>query len=219
MRPNLRLMLRANVAIVLALGITAPVIAGDAIIGGPQTKLSYAQEQERRGESEPEKKNLEFEAHSATLRLISRDGKVGLSPQVLAQAREDFMAIQVVNKNLKQAASGKAALDLKFVSTSAADIKKHAQRLNTTLPLLEPAKGAERQKIIESTNPDELKSSALSLSKLIQSFVTNPCFKESMVDAELTKKAKLDLKDIIELSKQLQKDSVKLEKASENKSP
>jgi hypothetical protein len=205
MRLKMKFMLLANAAIVLAFGMTAPT-------------LSYAQARDEKNVQA----NLDFEVRSATLRMISReyDGKVKLSPQALAQAREDFMAIQVVNKNLKQAASGKAALDLKFVSTSAADIKKHAQRLNTNLPLLEPAKDAERQKVVESTNPEELKASALNLTKLIHGFVTNPCFKESAVaDAEQARKAKLDLKTIIELSKQLQKDSVKLEKASQNKSP
>jgi hypothetical protein len=191
--------------LVLAFGITAPT-------------LSYAQARDEKNVQA----NLDFEVRSATLRMISReyDGKVKLSPQALAQAREDFMAIQVVNKNLKQAASKSGALDLKFVSTSAADIKKHAQRLNTNLPLPEPDKSAERQKVIESTSPEELKASALNLTKLIHGFVTNPCFKDSAVaDTEQATKAKLDLKNIIELSKQLQKDSVKLEKASQNKSP
>src|SRR5829696_8986213 len=52
------------------------------------------------------------------------------SPRLaLAQLREDFVRIQVLNNDLAKAASSGDALDLKLVSKSAAEIRKLATRL------------------------------------------------------------------------------------------
>ena len=49
------------------------------------------------------------------------------------------------------------------------------------------------------------------MGRLIFSFVDNPFFKEaSVVDTELTTKARRDLEDIIELSAQIKKNSAHL---------
>jgi hypothetical protein len=128
--------------------------------------------------------------------------------------------MQLGNKDLKLAASGTSALDLRVVSISATKIKESAESLNTILPLPKHDKAAERLKPIASANPEQLKVSVLDLSKLIRDFISNPCFREaSLADNEQTRKARLDLENILELSKQLQKDSEKLEKASPMSNP
>ena len=53
----------------------------------------------------------------------------------------------------------------------------------------------------------------LKLGRLIFSFVDNPFFKEaSVVDTQLTSKARRDLEDIIELSGQIRKTSEQMDK-------
>lgn len=225
MKPDIMLKIQKNLAIVFVLVIAAPVFARQAngLGRSHMDEASYAQE--RRSQSVTVTKDEEFEDHSKSLRLISERPRntspVPPARQGLAQAREDFMRLQVVYKSLGQAAAANSALDLKFVSNSMSEIKKRAERLKTNLALPEPEKTAERPKISDVESPEQLKSQILVLGKLLRSFVTNPCFKQIsvVVDTQLTAKARLDLESIIELSKQLKKDSEKLEKASQQKSP
>jgi hypothetical protein len=225
MKPNIMLKIQKNAAIVFVLVIAAPVTAREAISLGRAHMNDASYAQERRGQSVMVNKDEEFEDRSKSLRLMSeRPRKTSPLPpagQGLAQAQEDFMRLQVVNKSLGQAASANSALDLKFVSNSVSEIKKRAERLKTNLALPEPEKTVERPKVSAVESPEQLKSSILELGKLVRSFVTNPCFKQIsvVIDTQLTAKARLDLESIIELSKQLKKDSEKLERASQQKSP
>jgi hypothetical protein len=201
MKPNVKFMLHIGASIVVGWAIALLVVAQD------------------RGDEPPiMKKDRDFETASRELRRISEpQPKAATRPQpaeLLAQVRSDFRTIQMVNKNLKQALSATTPLDLKFVSDSALEIRQRAEDLNTILPLPKRDKAAQRMKPVASLSPDDVKVSVSSLSKLIQEFIANPCFKEPISpDNEQSRKARLDLENIIELSKQLQKDSQKLEKA------
>ena len=163
----------------------------------------------------------DFETRANILRGISetkpptKTERSRAPEEALAAARADYIGIQVTNKSLKPTLAAEAPLDLQFVSNAIADIRKRAERLSSTLALPKPDKDAEHAKISAAGDAQELKTSLASLSTLIRSFVNNPCFRgASLTNSPETRKAKLDLEDIIALSKQMQKDSEKLEKAA-----
>jgi hypothetical protein len=173
--------------------------------------------QDRGEEPEIMRKDRDFETSSRELRRISeRNPKVAPAPksaELMSQARTDFRAIQVANKDLKRVGTDSAPLDLKLVSSSATEVRTHAESLNTILPLPKRDKTAERVKPVAAADEAQLKTSMLTLSQLIQAFISNPCFKESALpNNELTRKARLDLENIIELSKQLEKDGQTFQK-------
>jgi hypothetical protein len=204
MKLTTKLMLPMGAAILMSMTIAAPALAQDRGTAPPIMS----------GEQD-------FDTRARELRRIAekRDADKAPAPNpadLLVQARGDFMTLQMVNKNLKLAASGNDALDLTFVGKSASEIRVRAEDLNTILPLPKHDKAAEKLKPVASANPDELKASTLDLSKRIRDFIMNPCFREAaLTDNEQTRKARLDLENIIELSKQLQKDSEKLKKPAE----
>jgi hypothetical protein len=128
--------------------------------------------------------------------------------QALAQLQEDFSRLQVANRNLLRTALSKNMLDPRFVSKSVLEIKKRAERLNLNLALPEPERQAQVSEADAASTPGQLRASVLKLGRLIFSFVDNPFFREeSVVDTQLTTKARRDLEDIIELSKQIKKSS------------
>lgn len=181
------------------------------------------QAQDRSPGPEPVTRDTDFESRSNTLRNMTAtkpapEAKPIPRPdpeQVLREAREDYMFLQVDNKALKQALAATTPLEPKIVFDSVTDIRKRAERLNTNLALPEADKKAEHAKITSATNPEELRASVANLSTLIRSFVGNPCFREpALLVNEQTMKARVDLEDILALSKQLLKDSEKFAPAS-----
>ena len=133
--------------------------------------------------------------------------------QALAQLQEDFSRLQIANKSLLRAALSNNTLDTKFVSKSVTEIRKRAERLNFNLALPEVEKPGAPATMATPTSPQQLKPSVLKLGRLIFSFIDNPFFKEaSVVDTQLTTKARRDLEDIIELSGQIRKTSEQMDK-------
>ena len=134
----------------------------------------------------------------------------------LAQLKEDFLRIQVVNHELLRAASRGGELDLKLVAKSASEIQKRAERLKRNLALPEPEKRPQRLTAEAWREPEKLRSSLTAMAVLILRFVNNPVFKSvTIVDAQLSAKARRDLEEIIELSSQLKKGSEQLHKAAQ----
>ena len=130
----------------------------------------------------------------------------------LEQIKEDFIGIQVVNKELVLAARN-AALDPKFVVKSASEIKKRAERLRDSLVLPEPEDSHKRAAEVTAVGPEQVRPAISALSKLIVAFVNNPVLKEAnVIDVELSLKARRDLDEIIELSGRLKRSSEKLNK-------
>ncbi|HYG80554.1 MAG TPA: hypothetical protein VD861_09215 [Pyrinomonadaceae bacterium] len=133
----------------------------------------------------------------------------------LAQIREDFVRIQVVNNDLADAVSRRGPLDLKFVAKSASDIRKRAGRLKDNLVLPEHESAFVLPEARGSAEA-QLKSSLVTLRELIHEFVTNPLFeKANLVDIQLAMKARRDLDDIIEVCGRLKKNSEELGRAAE----
>ena len=99
------------------------------------------------------------------------------------------------------------------VIPSCVTIRKRAERLNLNLALPESEKNGQASPTIIEVSAQQLKPSVLKLARLIFSFIDNPFFKEaSVVDTQMTTKARRDLEDIIELSRQIKKNSEQLGK-------
>jgi len=119
----------------------------------------------------------------------------------LAQVKEDFSRIQVANDNLYNSHSSSAPIDARAIAKTASEIRMRAKRLKENLALPRPAKNVGPQ-----ANPPDLRSSITMLSKLIESFVSNPMLSQKhVVDATLSLQAGRDLEDIISLSGELKK--------------
>jgi hypothetical protein len=136
----------------------------------------------------------------------------------LAQFREDFMRIQIVNNEILEALGRGGVLDLKFIARCASEIKRRSERLklNLALPKLENNDKPFQAEDVQGAQ--QLKKSLLTLDGLIAGFVTNPVFQQtnvSVVDAELSLKAQRDLDEIISMSGHIKKASEKLHKTAQ----
>ena len=162
-----------------------------------------------RSEMEREMMDKELEESGAPGRRERKD-----SQHLFTQVSEDFTRIQILNNELVRAASRDDALDLLFVAKSAAEIRKRAQRLKTNMALPEPDKPPAIPRLEAGAGIEQMKSSLLTLGKLIAGFAHNPVFKEAhVVDAQQSAKARADLEAIIELSGQVLKGSERLSKS------
>lgn len=131
--------------------------------------------------------------------------------QALSQLQEDFTRIQQINKPLGLMALGKSALDLRFVTKSATEINKRAERLKENLALPESADPPPAAKHVVANTPDQLKATIVSLARLILDFTGNPFFKEAGVVDTPAYQASRDLEAIIRLSAEVRDLSRKMD--------
>ena len=210
MNPAIRFTLRAAAAVLCAL-------AASSLVAGQGRSRSSADQMVQVMRESQAKSNEQFE-RTMGLRMAGAINRKPERPEpklALAQIREDFVRIQVVNNELADAVSRGGALDLKFVAKSASDIRKRAGRLkdNLVLPEYESAFVVPDAR---GSAEAQLKSSLVTLSELIREFVTNPLFeKASLVDLHLATKARRDLDDIIEVSSRVKKSSAELSKMAQ----
>lgn len=131
-----------------------------------------------------------------------------------AQIREDFVRLQVLNNDLAKATSQAGTLDLKFVSKSAAEIRKLAARLRDNLALPASGSDAESPETKAATPPAQLSPALFALDGLILKFADDLAAKGVyLVDAQSSARARRELEAIIELSGWVKKASEKLEKS------
>lgn len=133
--------------------------------------------------------------------------------QAVEELQEDFTRLQVLNLEFVKSINT-PKLDYKFITKSAGEINKRADRLKNNLELPDPKGG----KSIPATISTELdmKKSMLRLGKLIYSFTRNPFFKEASVVNDNAVQARRELDEIIDVSKQIKVDSEKLKKSTGN---
>ena len=130
---------------------------------------------------------------------------------LMAQTEQDFNRILTLHNEIARAISSNRDLDYHFVSDATAEIRKKANRLQTTLGLREPIKVQLNTKEGGDTNNAPLKTALVNLCKHIKNFVTNPVIETpSTVNAEQLAKARRDLESLIQLSEQIKKDADKL---------
>jgi hypothetical protein len=137
---------------------------------------------------------------------------------LLAQIKEDFNLIQVLNNEMIRAAFTARTLDYDSLSDKAADLKKRASRLKNSIKFYDEKDEVkdERKSLKSSDTVDDkqLKTSLIALRQLIGGFVTNPVFQNpGVLNIPSSAKANRDLQDIIELSDSIRKAARKLDKA------
>ena len=136
---------------------------------------------------------------------------------VIAQIKEDFNSIQVLNNEMIRVAFAAEGLDYDGLSEKAAEMKKRANRLRDSIKLSE-GDGEEKEHRSEETFDDiRLKTSVLVLRNLVRSFVTNPLFQQNAgaLDVQLSARASRDLRGIADLSDAIRKNARRLDKRQE----
>lgn len=170
-------------------------------------------ERERR---DREMREADLRERQLLLRNMKPDARPAERPTprlATAQIREDFVRLQVVNNDLAKAGSRADALDLKFVSKSAAEIRRLAARLRDNLAL--PGAGdAPEHPVVKAAPPAQLGPALSALDGLILNFADGLASKGVyLVDVEASAKVRRELEAIIELSGWVKKASERLEKS------
>jgi hypothetical protein len=166
-------------------------------------------------QSQRELDDRDIEQRSWNLRMLSimaaQKRPQKFDPQLaLAQLQEDFTRIQEINKPLGLMALRKSALDLKFVTKSATEINKRAERLKENLALPEPNETAVTPRQYTADNAAQLKAPIVILARLILDFTSNPFFKDAGVVDMQAYRAQRDLEAIIQISASVRDVSKKL---------
>jgi hypothetical protein len=204
----MKLMLRCVATLALASSLTTPCAEGLQGSAGQGARID-------REMREREQRERDFELQ---LKMVDelRKPVVRREPrQTFALVRDDYVHLQMVNNDLARAVALGGALDLKFVSTAAAEIKKRAARLQTNLALPLAEQSTKRPKTVVGAETAQLKSALATLDKLILGFVRNPVFtRPTVVDLRQSAEARLELEEIIELSGQVKRSSEQLDQAT-----
>ena len=141
-----------------------------------------------------------------------RSGARSREPRLaVAQIREDFLGLQVINNELARAVSGGRQLDLKLVAKSASEIKKRAERLKLNLALPEADGGEKVPASSPPAGPEQLRVALSRLDGIVLRF-TNALHAKGVgrFDAQSSNRLRLDLEAIIGLSERVKKGSEKL---------
>jgi hypothetical protein len=156
------------------------------------------------------------EEREMMLELIERYHRSGerREPRLaVAQIREDFLRLQVVNNDLVRAVSAEGQLDLKLVAKSASEIKKRAERLkeNLALPEVDEEGKSPAAPAPAPADPGQLRTVLSRLDGIILRFVNNLHAKGvRRFDAQSSARLRLDLQAIIGLSGRVKKGCEKL---------
>lgn len=137
-----------------------------------------------------------------------------LKQALLAQIKEDFSLIQVLNNEMIRVAFADQ-LDYELLAGKAADLKRRATRLRESIRFYELKDEKKNQTYQDASNTTQLKQSLLTLRRLINRFVNSPFFqKPGVMDVQQSAQTSRDLRDIIELSDIIKRSSKKLDKTS-----
>src|SRR5215213_10155740 len=117
------------VLIVSAFALTAHGQQSGGIITGQAERERRARDEIIRDQLEQEREMMMM----MTERLRDSAPPRREPRMAMAQIREDYVRIQVVNNELAQSVAASGALDLKLVSQSTSEIKKRADRLMLNL--------------------------------------------------------------------------------------
>lgn len=132
---------------------------------------------------------------------------------ILAEINKDIDRLRAINAEALKIRKTEAALDLKAVAEVAAEIRKHAARLDKNLTgLPKPEKGEKRQKDATPTDDARIKASFKSLNEALTSFLANPIFRMHTLDVKFATKARQDLNGILSLSEAVRKGAESLAK-------
>ena len=179
---------------------------------GQQSRTAEREARERMARDAAESE--EREMMLALAERYHRSGEQREPRLALAQIREDFLRLQVVNNDLAKAVSGGRELDFNLVAKSASEIRKRAERLKLNLVLPEAVEGA---KVPASTPPADAEQLRVALSRLdgIVLRFANALHAKGVrrFDAQSSARLRLDLEAIIGLSERVKNSSEKLKRS------
>lgn len=208
----------------------AALSAAACALGSAAAADAYGRQNERRGVgNSAEIERRENERRDQTMReadlrerqFLLRNMRPDAAPAgrptprlAVAQIRGDFVRLQVLNNELAKAASKGDALDLRFVSRSAEEIRKLATRLRDGLALPESGGDTKAPGAAAAAPPAQLGPALTALDGLILKFAEGLASKGVyLVDAQSSARARRELESIIELSAWVRKTSEKMGKS------
>ena len=127
-----------------------------------------------------------------------------------ARIKENFENIQKLQDEIVKIYTRSKKIDYGKISNSAANITKNSFRLGETL-FGEKLKKTNENKPEENNEPKKVTDLIVALDNAIGDFVSSPIFKNKQtIDRKISEKAEEKLREIIELSDALAKESAKL---------
>ena len=215
MHPTIRLVTLSAAACALAAACAAAASGRQT----PRRGVGNSAEVERleRERRDREMRAADLSEREFLLRTMEPDRRPARAPAprlATAQIREDFVRLQVLNNELAKAVSRGEALDPKFVSKSAAGIRKLAARLRDNLALPEEGDDAGRHAAQAAQPPAQLAPALRALDGLILKFADGLAAQGvHLIDARSSARVRRELEAIIELSGWVKKASEKLERS------
>ena len=116
------------------------------------------------------------------------------SQALMEEISEDFERILTLHNEIVRAITANQSLNLQFISSAAAEIKKRANRLQSTLQLKKPETDGD----VPSIGEMSMNEGMALLCKQIENFVTNPIIeKPGTVDVNELERARKDLQSVV----------------------
>lgn len=171
------------------------------------------------GPSRRDERRIEMETRQRELRSLSGIGakparKAPDHRPLYQQVAEDFEQLQLRSHYLSAAAGADSGLDYGQVRDEAAELKRRASRLKSTLALPAARKEQKQKKAEAPLTPEAVRAAITSLDALVKGFVWNPVFQRpDVLDTENSAKAGRDLEEILKLSEQIRGAAEALAKA------
>lgn len=193
-------------ALILLILFAAPVFSQSVPAGGPPA-IDTSANAERIRQQDMSRREWQLRNFGTEPPAAAKDERQVKA--LMAQTEEDFTRILTLHNEIARALTAKQDLNYQFVSEAAAEIKKRASRLQSTLALHLAADDAP---VKEKSDP-EMKDSLIKLCNEIRSFVTNPIIENpNTIDANQLVRARRDLESLIQLSALIKKDADKISK-------
>jgi hypothetical protein len=157
----------------------------------------------------------EMGAHGGTAPFLDGSVRPAQLDEVslpLALVDEDLGYLQSAVSYLSHAASRGGALDLGSVGKTASEVRKRAGRLQDSLALPHPQKGARQQGERVVGDERQLREALRELSELLADAVRSPALRGYLLDPAMSAETWRDLNEIVELSDRIKTGSETLVK-------
>jgi hypothetical protein len=187
-----------------AQALAAPALAAALLLCWPCPSPAQSGGPPRRDE-----RRIEMETRQRELRSLS---DINAKPPKKApddrplyqQVAEDFEQLQLRGHYLSVAGASGSELDYGQIRDEAAELKRRASRLKSTLALPALKKDQKQKRAEAPPAPEAVRAAITSLEAAVKSFVWNPFFQRpDVLDAENSSKASRDLEEILRLSEQI----------------
>lgn len=197
------------------LGAAAALLFAACATAVQGQQMTAAERAARERMSRDAVESTEREMMLAEVERYHRSGERREPRLALAQIREDFVRLQVLNNDLANSVAGGAQLDFKLVAKSASEIRKRAERLKENLALPEADGAVKPPESAPPADPEQLRTALSRLNGIIRRFASGlHASGVGRLEAASSARLRLDLQAIIGLSERVRKGSEKLGEAS-----